>query len=81
MEFYLKISWIFSHLIIKGNGDCQAIKMPAVTGRKGDVNKARAVSRNGVSGGSMRQNPCAQRTANQLYGSGEEVEQACVREA
>jgi|APCOG7522876152_1049122.scaffolds.fasta_scaffold70075_1 hypothetical protein len=28
--------------------------MPAVTGRKGDANKARAVSRNGASEGSMR---------------------------
>ena len=33
-------------------------KMPAVTGRKGHANKARAVSRNGTSEGSMRQNPC-----------------------
>ncbi|MCD4764580.1 MAG: hypothetical protein K8R28_11240 [Desulfobacterales bacterium] len=33
-------------------------KMSAVTGRKGNANKARAVSRNGASGGSMRQNPC-----------------------
>ena len=33
-------------------------KMPAVTGRKGHANKARAASRNGASGGSMRQNPC-----------------------
>jgi len=31
---------------------------PAVTGRKGNANKARAVSRNGASEGSMRQNPC-----------------------
>jgi hypothetical protein len=28
--------------------------MPAVTGQKGDANKARAVSRNGASEGSMR---------------------------
>jgi len=33
-------------------------KTPAVTGRKGHGNKARAVSRNGASEGSMRQNPC-----------------------
>jgi len=33
-------------------------KTSAVTGRKGNANKARAVSRNGASGGSMRQNPC-----------------------
>jgi hypothetical protein len=33
-------------------------KSPAVTGRKGNANKARAGSRNGPSGGSMRQNPC-----------------------
>ena len=33
-------------------------KTPAVTGRKGNANKARAGSRNGPSGGSMRQNPC-----------------------
>jgi hypothetical protein len=34
------------------------VKPPAVTGRKGNTNKARAVPRNGLSGGSMRQNPC-----------------------
>jgi hypothetical protein len=34
------------------------VKLPAVTGRKGNANKARAVSRDGASGGSMRQNPC-----------------------
>ncbi|MCP5007054.1 MAG: hypothetical protein GY941_24385, partial [Planctomycetes bacterium] len=33
-------------------------KTPAVTGRKGHANKARAVSRNGTSEGSMRQNLC-----------------------
>ena len=33
-------------------------KIPAVTGRKGHADKARAVSRNGASEGSMRQNPC-----------------------
>jgi hypothetical protein len=33
-------------------------KTPAVTGRKGNANKARAGTRNGPSGGSMRQNPC-----------------------
>ena len=33
-------------------------KMPGVTGRKGNANKARAVSRNGASEGSMRQNLC-----------------------
>jgi len=34
------------------------VKSPAVTGRKGNANKARAGFRNGPSGGSMRQNPC-----------------------
>jgi hypothetical protein len=33
-------------------------KTPAVTGRKGNADKARAVSRNGASEGSMRQNLC-----------------------
>ena len=33
-------------------------KTPTVTGRKGNANKARAVSRNGASEGSMRQNLC-----------------------
>jgi hypothetical protein len=51
-------------------------KTPAVTGRKGNADKARAVSRNGASEGSMRQDLCTQRTANQLYGSGKEVEQS-----
>ena len=32
--------------------------IPAVTGRKGNVNKARARSSNGRSEGSVRQNPC-----------------------
>jgi hypothetical protein len=33
-------------------------KTSAVTGRKDNADKARAVSRNGLSEGSMRQNPC-----------------------
>jgi hypothetical protein len=33
-------------------------KTPAVTGRKDNADKARAVPRNGASEGSMRQNPC-----------------------
>jgi hypothetical protein len=33
-------------------------KTPAVTGRKGNANKARAAARNGASEGSMRQNLC-----------------------
>ncbi|MGM0383284.1 MAG: hypothetical protein ACQEQO_07335 [Thermodesulfobacteriota bacterium] len=34
------------------------VKSSAVTGRKGNADKARADSRHGPSGGSMRQNPC-----------------------
>jgi hypothetical protein len=33
-------------------------KTPAVTGRKGNADKARAFPEDGMSGGSMRQNPC-----------------------
>ena len=39
-------------------GDAGSHKTPTVTGRKGNADKARAVSRNGASGGSMRQNLC-----------------------
>ena len=41
-----------------GSKPAETGETPAVTGRKGNANKARAVSRNGASGGSMRQNLC-----------------------
>jgi hypothetical protein len=42
---------------------------------EGRRRQGKGITRDGVSEGSMRQNPCTQRTANRLYGVSEEVMQ------
>jgi hypothetical protein len=43
--------------------------------------QGKGIARNGMAGGSLRQNPGTERTANRLDGVGEKAEQAWMREA
>jgi hypothetical protein len=69
---YLRVPGMTHRLPFQGIWDIM-VRRYRTEGRR---QQGKGIARDGVSGGSMRQNPCTQRTANRLYGVGEEVEQS-----